>query len=93
LVLRSWFLDRKQDEMPGPLSYRAGQHLHRSVLVNDSCVQEIQAWTTGEYLLRTKAGKEYAVSRTYKATSKLAVRDPLEKKWCAAQDLNLQPTD
>jgi len=40
--------------------------IHRSVLVNASCVQEIQPWTTGEYLLRTKAGKEYTVSRTYK---------------------------
>jgi two-component system LytT family response regulator len=41
--------------------------IHRSVLVNASCVQEIQPWATGEYLLRTKAGKEYTVSRTYKA--------------------------
>jgi two-component system LytT family response regulator len=40
--------------------------IHRSVLVNASCVQEIRPWTTGEYLLRTKAGKEYTVSRTYK---------------------------
>jgi two-component system, LytTR family, response regulator len=40
--------------------------IHRSVLVNASCVQEIQPWTTGEYLLRTRAGKEYTVSRTYK---------------------------
>jgi two-component system LytT family response regulator len=40
--------------------------IHRSVLVNASCVQEIQPWPTGEYLLRTRAGKEYTVSRTYK---------------------------
>jgi two-component system, LytTR family, response regulator len=40
--------------------------IHRSVLVNASCVQEIQPWTTGEYLLRTRGGKEYTVSRTYK---------------------------
>jgi len=44
--------------------------IHRSVLVNASCVQEIQPWTTGEYLLRTKAGKEYTVSRTYKGNLK-----------------------
>jgi len=44
--------------------------IHRSVLVNASCVQEIQPWTTGEYLLRTKAGKEYTVSRTYKRNLK-----------------------
>jgi two-component system LytT family response regulator len=40
--------------------------IHRSVLVNTSCVQEIEPWTTGEYLLRTRGGKEYTVSRTYK---------------------------
>ena len=40
--------------------------IHRSVLVNTSCVQEIQPYKTGEYLLRTKSGKEYPVSRTYR---------------------------
>ena len=44
--------------------------IHRSVLVNASCVQEIQPWSTGEYLLKTKTGKEYTVSRTYKANLK-----------------------
>jgi hypothetical protein len=42
--------------------------IHRSVLVNASCVQELQPWTTGEYLLRTRGGKEYTVSRTYKGS-------------------------
>jgi DNA-binding LytR/AlgR family response regulator len=40
--------------------------IHRSVLVNTACVQEILPCKTGEYLLRTKGGKEYSVSRTYK---------------------------
>ena len=40
--------------------------IHRSVLVNACCVQEIQQWNTREYVLRTTAGKEYTVSRTYK---------------------------
>jgi DNA-binding LytR/AlgR family response regulator len=40
--------------------------IHRSVLVNASCVQEIQQWNTREYVLRTTEGKEYTVSRTYK---------------------------
>ena len=44
--------------------------IHRSVLVNASCVQEIQPWPTGEYLLRTRGGKEYTVSRTYKGNLK-----------------------
>jgi two-component system, LytTR family, response regulator len=40
--------------------------IHRSVLVNSSFVEEIHPWTTGEYVLRIKGGKELAVSRTYK---------------------------
>jgi two-component system LytT family response regulator len=40
--------------------------IHRSVLVNASCVQQIQRCKTGEYVLRTKDGKEYTVTRMYK---------------------------
>jgi two-component system LytT family response regulator len=40
--------------------------IHRSILVNTSFVEEIQPWTTGEYILRIKGGKELTVSRTYK---------------------------
>ncbi len=40
--------------------------IHRSVLVNTAFVEEIHPWTTGEYVLRLKGGKELAVSRTYK---------------------------
>jgi len=41
--------------------------IHRSVLVNASFVEEIQPYATGEYGLRLKGGKEYTVTRTYKA--------------------------
>jgi two-component system LytT family response regulator len=40
--------------------------IHRSVLINASFVEEIQPWSTGEYVLRIKGGKEFTVSRTYK---------------------------
>jgi two-component system, LytTR family, response regulator len=40
--------------------------IHGSVLVNTAFVEEIHPWTTGEYVLRLKGGKELAVSRTYK---------------------------
>lgn len=50
--------------------------IHRSVLVNGSFVEEIQPWTTGEYALRIKGGKEYTVSRTYKSNPK-----SLAKSW------------
>lgn len=44
--------------------------IHRSVLVNATCVQEIQPGITGEYVLRVKGGKEFTVSRTYKKNLK-----------------------
>jgi len=40
--------------------------IHRSVLINASFVEEIHPWSTGEYVLRIKGGKEFNVSRTYK---------------------------
>lgn len=40
--------------------------IHRCVLVNSSWVHEIHPRTPGEYLLCTRGGKEYPVSRTYK---------------------------
>ena len=40
--------------------------IHRSVLVNASFVEELQPQSTGEYTLRSKGGKEYTVTRTYK---------------------------
>jgi two-component system LytT family response regulator len=40
--------------------------IHRSVLINASFVEEIHPWTTGEYVLRIKGGKEFNVSRTYR---------------------------
>ena len=44
--------------------------IHRSVLVNTSCVEEIKPYLTGEYGLRIKGGKEYTVTRTYKKNLK-----------------------
>jgi two-component system, LytTR family, response regulator len=44
--------------------------IHRSVLVNSNFVEEIHPWTTGEYVLRIKGGKEFAVSRTFKKNLK-----------------------
>lgn len=44
--------------------------IHRSVLVNSSCVEEIHPGTSGEYMLRIVGGREYLVSRTYKLNLK-----------------------
>jgi two-component system LytT family response regulator len=40
--------------------------IHRSVLVNPAFVEELRSWSTGQYALRVKGGKEYKVTRTYK---------------------------
>jgi len=44
--------------------------IHRSVVVNASFVEEIIPYSTGEYGLLVKGGKEYRVSRTYKRNLK-----------------------
>jgi two-component system LytT family response regulator len=44
--------------------------IHRSALVNPSFVEEIRPYSTGEYGLRLKGGKEYTVTRTYKKNLK-----------------------
>ena len=44
------------------------------VLVNTSFIEEIQPWVTGEYILRTRGGKEFTVSRTYKNNLKAIAR-------------------
>jgi two-component system, LytTR family, response regulator len=48
--------------------------IHRSMLVNTSFIEEIQPWVTGEYILRTRGGKEFTVSRTYKNNLKAIAR-------------------
>jgi two-component system, LytTR family, response regulator len=40
--------------------------IHRSVLVNVAFVETIQPGVGNDYVLRTKTGKEYAVTRTYR---------------------------
>jgi DNA-binding LytR/AlgR family response regulator len=44
--------------------------IHRSVLVNIPFVEEIRPFSTGEYGLRVRGGKEYTVTRTYKKNLK-----------------------
>lgn len=40
--------------------------IHRSMLINRRYVEEIRPYSTGEYGLRLKGGKEYIVTRTFK---------------------------
>jgi DNA-binding LytR/AlgR family response regulator len=45
--------------------------IHRSVLVNAALVEEIHPWSTGEYMLRVRGGREFTVTRTYKKNLQL----------------------
>jgi DNA-binding LytR/AlgR family response regulator len=45
--------------------------IHRSVLVNAALVEEIHPWSTGEYVLRMRGGREFTVTRTYKKNLQL----------------------
>jgi len=52
------------------LAEKLGPHgfirIHRSVLVNVAFVETIEPGVGSEYILRTRTGKEYHVSRTYR---------------------------
>jgi DNA-binding LytR/AlgR family response regulator len=45
--------------------------IHRSVIVNASCVEEISPGSAGDYILHIAGGKQYVVSRTYRHNLKL----------------------
>jgi len=48
--------------------------IHRSILVNGAFVEGIRLYPTGEYGLQIKGGKEYMVTRTYKANLKFLAK-------------------
>lgn len=55
----------------GQIEEALGPHgfvrIHRGLLVNAGVVKEFMRTASGDYLIRTVSGKEYKVSRTYKA--------------------------
>lgn len=67
---RSHLLRESISAMEEKLSPHGFVRIHRSVLVNGACVEEIQPWATGEYLLRAR-DKEYTVTRTYRKNLRL----------------------
>ena len=54
--------------------------IHRSALVNAAWVEEIRSQATGEYRLRLRGGREFAVSRTYRKNLRL-----LAKVWLSTE--------
>ena len=56
--------------------------IHRSVLVNIAFVENIQPGVGSEYVLRTKTGKEYHVTRTYRNNLR-----GLAKFWIGSEEL------
>jgi two-component system LytT family response regulator len=66
----SYLLRESISEMATKLAAYGFVRIHRSVLVNSACVEEIKPLLTGEYALRVKGGKQYTVTRTYKKSIK-----------------------
>jgi DNA-binding LytR/AlgR family response regulator len=60
--------------------------IHRSALVNSSYVEEIRPYSTGEYVLRVKGGKEYTVTRKYKNNIRA-----LAEFWIGGNALSREP--
>ena len=44
--------------------------MHRSILINSSFVEGIEARLSGDYGLQMRNGREYTVTRTYKKNRK-----------------------
>jgi DNA-binding LytR/AlgR family response regulator len=59
--------------------------IHRSVLVNSAEVIELKPLLTGEYVLVVSNGKEYTVSRTYKANLKSLALVWIGKSTCESE--------
>ena len=68
---RSYLLHESISVVAEKLESYGFVRIHRSVLVNASYVEEIRPYSTGEYGLRVKGGKEYTVTRTYKKNLRL----------------------
>jgi two-component system LytT family response regulator len=66
----SYLLRESISAVAEKLESRGFIRIHRSILVNTSFVEEIRPYSTGEYGLRVKGGKEYTVTRTYKKNLK-----------------------
>jgi DNA-binding LytR/AlgR family response regulator len=60
-------LRESMSSMTGKLAPHGFVRIHQSVLVNRAWVEKIYPYLPGKYRLRLKDGKEFTVTRTYKA--------------------------
>ena len=66
----SYLLRETISEIADKLGPHGFIRIHRSVLVNVSFVDAIETDQDGDYLLRTRTGKQYRVTRTYRENLK-----------------------
>jgi two-component system LytT family response regulator len=66
----SYLLRESISEVETKLRPHGFVRIHRSVLVNRACVEEILTLPTGEYTLHMRGGKRYPVTRKYKKNLK-----------------------
>jgi two-component system, LytTR family, response regulator len=62
----SYLLRETISEIAEKLGPHGFIRIHRSVLVNGAFVEAIEGDSGGDYLLRTRTGKQYRVTRTYR---------------------------
>ncbi|MGO9992535.1 MAG: LytR/AlgR family response regulator transcription factor [Steroidobacteraceae bacterium] len=62
----SYLLRETIGEIAGKLKPHGFIRIHRSVLVNSRFVESLEPGVGSEYVLRTKTGKEYHVTRTFR---------------------------
>jgi two-component system, LytTR family, response regulator len=76
----SYLLRETMAEISEKLAPQGFIRIHRSVLINGAHVESIQPGVGSEYILRTKTGKEFHVTRTYRANLK-----DLAQLWSGAE--------
>lgn len=59
-------MHRTMREIEEKLDPEKFARIHRSTIVNISKVQDLQAWVTGEYIVRLKNGRELTMTRRYR---------------------------
>ncbi|MGH9868862.1 MAG: LytR/AlgR family response regulator transcription factor [Candidatus Polarisedimenticolia bacterium] len=52
--------------------------IHRSIIVNIECIQDLRPWFTGEYIVSLKSGKELTLTRTYRGNLRRLMGDSVE---------------
>jgi len=57
------------------LDPRQFMRIHRCLIVNIECIQDLRPWFTGEYIVSLKSGRELTLTRTYRVNLRRLMGD------------------